>query len=71
MNIGSRQNMREQGENCINVQYSEDEIELAILHSIKQGKIPTSAIYGKGDAGEKIAKLLTVLPLQFHKTITY
>jgi hypothetical protein len=71
VNIGSRQNKREQGENCINVQYSENEIELAILKSIKKGKIPTSAIYGTGDAGEKIAKLLTTLPLQFHKTITY
>ena len=71
VNIGSRQNKREQGENCINVQYSEDEIESAILKSVKKGKIPTSAIYGTGDAGEKIANLLVNLDLVFHKTIMY
>jgi hypothetical protein len=39
-------------------------------HNAKRN-IPASHVYGGGDAGEKIAALLSTLPLKFHKTIAY
>lgn len=71
VNIGSRQNRRDQGNNVINVGYSQDKIEEAIFKSIQQREIESSTIYGKGKAGEQIAELLIKLPLQYHKTIMY
>jgi UDP-hydrolysing UDP-N-acetyl-D-glucosamine 2-epimerase len=71
VNIGSRQNRRDRGENVVDVTYDENDIVIAITTFLK-GKIRSkSAVYGGGDAGEKIALLLKELPLQFHKTITY
>ena len=71
VNIGSRQNRRDRGENVVDVSYDENDI-VASVNSIldKQTRI-TSQVYGGGKAGEMIAKLLKKLPLQFHKTITY
>jgi len=71
VNIGSRQNKREQGDNVMNVVYSQEKIEEAILQAIQGGKSSSSAIYGNGNAGTKISELLAKLPLQFHKTIMY
>lgn len=71
VNIGSRQNRRDRGENCIDVDYSQLEIENAIVTSVKKAATPSSFIYGNGSAGKKIGDLLAKLPLQFHKTITY
>ncbi len=71
VNIGSRQNRRERGGNSFDVDYSQDQIQEAILNSIKKGKVVSSSIYGNGNAGIKIANLLAELPLQFHKTIMY
>jgi UDP-hydrolysing UDP-N-acetyl-D-glucosamine 2-epimerase len=71
VNIGSRQNRRDRGENVVDVSYDENEI-VAAITTILKGNIRTkSGVYGGGDAGEKIALLLKELPLQFHKTITY
>jgi len=71
VNIGSRQNKRDRGDNIIDVDYNQDQIEGAILKSIEKGKTNSSLIYGNGNAGRKIASLLQELPLIFHKTITY
>ena len=71
VNIGSRQNQRDRGNNVIDVDYSKDEIINAITTIISQGKTASSHIYGGGNAGETIAQLLAKLPLQFHKTIMY
>jgi len=71
VNIGSRQNKREQGDNVINVLYSQEKIEAAIMQSVQNGKSSSSPIYGNGNAGIEIAALLAKLPLQFHKTIMY
>lgn len=71
VNIGSRQNKRDRGDNIIDVDYNQDKIEGAILESIEKGKTNSSLIYGNGNAGRKIASLLKELPLIFHKTITY
>jgi len=71
VNIGSRQNRRDRGNNVIDVNYSKDEISKAIHLHLKEGTKLSSDIYGGGDAGKEIAKLLADLPLVFHKTINY
>jgi UDP-hydrolysing UDP-N-acetyl-D-glucosamine 2-epimerase len=71
VNIGSRQNRRDRGNNVIDVNYSKDEISKAIHLHLKEGTKLSSDIYGGGDAGKEIAKLLADLPLVFHKTIEY
>ena len=71
VNIGSRQNKREQGENCINVEYSEEAIEKAILESLKKDKIVSSRVYGNGNAGETLANILAEVNLVFHKTLCF
>ncbi|TVP54160.1 MAG: UDP-N-acetylglucosamine 2-epimerase (hydrolyzing), partial [Mongoliibacter sp.] len=70
VNIGSRQNRRDRGNNVIDVGYDKTEILAAIKAHSTQA--PTAShIYGGGNAGEQIADLLAKLPLRFHKTITF
>jgi UDP-N-acetylglucosamine 2-epimerase len=71
VNIGSRQNRRDRGGNSVDVEYSQQQIEEAILQAIQNGKASSSSLYGDGKAGRQIAELLRQLPLQFHKTIMY
>jgi UDP-hydrolysing UDP-N-acetyl-D-glucosamine 2-epimerase len=71
INIGSRQNKRDRGNNVIDVNYFKEEISQAIHSHLMDGTKLSSDIYGGGNAGEEIAKLLADLPLVFHKTINY
>ena len=71
INIGSRQNRRERGTNVTDVDYEKNQIRHAVLTCLKNGKAEPSDIYGKGDAGKLIADLLAIVPLRFHKTITF
>ena len=71
VNIGSRQNRRDRGNNVIDVNYSKDEILQAIHAHLSNEIILSSDIYGGGNSGTEIAKLLADLPLMFHKTIEY
>lgn len=71
VNIGTRQHGRDRGDNVIDVNYSKEEIQLAILKQIDSSDIAGTTIYGDGDAGEKIAQVLASCDLTFHKTITY
>lgn len=71
INIGSRQNKRDRGNNVVDVEYNKDEIIDAVNTIVKNGKSETSSVYGGGNAGSAIADLLVNLPLQFHKTIMY
>ena len=71
VNIGSRQNRRDRGNNVVDVSYDENEIVKGIQIAIENTQREKSLVYGGGDAGKKIASLLSSLPLQFHKTISY
>jgi len=71
INIGSRQNGRDRGVNVTDVDYKRDEIRNALDAILRNGKIQASQVYGGGNAGENIAKLLAELPLQFNKVICY
>ncbi|WP_159024279.1 UDP-N-acetylglucosamine 2-epimerase [Formosa sp. L2A11] len=71
VNIGTRQNRRERGENVIDVPYNSEAIYKAIQNQIKIKKTPKSLVYGDGNAGVSIANHLNDVPLKFHKTIVY
>jgi UDP-hydrolysing UDP-N-acetyl-D-glucosamine 2-epimerase len=71
INIGTRQNRRDRGENVLDVSYNKTEIIAAVATILQNGKAPVSSVYGGGKSGNVIAHLLATLPLQFHKTISY
>lgn len=71
INIGSRQNRREKGNNVIDVNYSANEICKAYLHICNYPKPIPSHVYGGGDAGQNIATVLAKVEKIFHKTICY
>lgn len=71
INIGSRQNRRDRGNNVVDVSYEEKEIIKAIQDILSNNSREKSNVYGGGNAGEQIADLLGKLPLIFHKTIVY
>ncbi len=65
--VGTRQAGRERGENTIFVDYNCNEIVKNVKIQINHGKYPRSDIYGHGDAGKKIAELLTKLNPKIQK----
>jgi len=71
VNIGSRQNARQRGENVIDCDYDTESIIQAVRKHIEHGPYAPSYIYGDGFAGERIAEVLAAIPLRFHKTICY
>ena len=71
VNIGSRQVMRERGKNVIDASYNEIEILEAINKQIKNEKYPSESIYGDGNAGVKIANILSKCTWNLQKRITY
>lgn len=71
VNIGTRQNRRLRGDNVIDVSYDNQEIKSAIEQQLTAPKNSSSTIYGSGESGKEIARILADVPLRFHKTITY
>ena len=71
VNIGTRQNGRDRGNNVLDVAYEKLAIAQAIKKQIGVTQLTPSSIYGDGDAGNKIADILATCELSFHKTITY
>jgi UDP-hydrolysing UDP-N-acetyl-D-glucosamine 2-epimerase len=71
VNIGSRQDSRERGSNVLDVKYNTIDIKNAIEKQIKHGKFQSEPIYGNGDAGIKIAKILANCKWQIQKKITF
>lgn len=71
VNIGTRQNRRERGENVIDVNYKKEEIISAIKSQLDREVIKPETIYGSGNSGKKIAEVLASVLLKYHKTITY
>ena len=71
VNIGSRQEGRERGPNVVDVGYARDEILDAARRQMMNGRFPTEQLYGKGNAGERIARLLAEEPLTIDKRICY
>ena len=71
INIGGRQDERSRGENVFDVPYNREEIIKALKKVVNRGKIKSTTIYGNGNSGKKIAKILSEIPLRFSKRITY
>lgn len=71
VNIGTRQNKRQRGNNITDVSYNKDDIKKAILERVSNMSISSESIYGDGNAGIAIAEILANVSLNFHKTITY
>jgi UDP-hydrolysing UDP-N-acetyl-D-glucosamine 2-epimerase len=71
VNIGSRQNKRERGKNVLDVNYDEKNILNAIKKQTSKTYRERDLIFGSGNAGTKIAEILSKVKLRSHKTLTY
>jgi UDP-hydrolysing UDP-N-acetyl-D-glucosamine 2-epimerase len=70
VNIGTRQSDRERANNVIDTNYDRTEIFEAISSHLN-GRVEQSLIYGNGDAGEKIADIISKVKLSYTKKINY
>ena len=71
VNIGTRQEGRENGENVIQVGYDAKEIEMNIRKQIDHGKYEGSTLFGDGHAGKRIAKILAEADVKIQKKLHY
>jgi len=71
VNIGTRQNGRERGVNVIDVDYSKKELGAAIQKQLNHTRFDKDLTYGNGEAGRRIAQLLSEVELTFSKRINY
>jgi UDP-hydrolysing UDP-N-acetyl-D-glucosamine 2-epimerase len=71
VNIGSRQKNRERGPNVIDVKNKASDISTAIKKQIIKKKYQPSSLYGQGDAGKKILKVLLSKDISIHKVLNY
>jgi UDP-hydrolysing UDP-N-acetyl-D-glucosamine 2-epimerase len=71
VNIGSRQRGRERGPNVQDVEGTADEILWAVDKQMSHGRFPSTPLYGDGQAGARMARLLAEVPLTHDKRLTY
>lgn len=72
VNIGTRQQGRERGENVIDAGYSSKEIADAIKRQVEHGKYESISMYGDGNAGAKIAQHLAEVDIRnIQKRLSY
>jgi UDP-hydrolysing UDP-N-acetyl-D-glucosamine 2-epimerase len=71
VNIGSRQGGRDRAANVFDTGYDRHEITKAIQHHRRNGRYPQDSLYGDGQAGERIARLLAEVPMKVEKRLTY
>jgi UDP-hydrolysing UDP-N-acetyl-D-glucosamine 2-epimerase len=71
VNIGTRQEGREHGPNVLYAGYDVDEIAGAIYKQMAHGHYEPSYLYGDGEAGPRIARLLAEIPLETAKKLSY
>jgi UDP-hydrolysing UDP-N-acetyl-D-glucosamine 2-epimerase len=72
VNVGTRQIMRERGQNVIEVPHEKDAILGAIRQQLEHGRYTMEPIYGDGTAGTQVAEVLAKLgTVNVQKRITY
>ncbi len=71
VNIGSRQDTRERGNNVIDVSSDENQILNAVQTQIDHGRYDSQDIYGDGNAGTQIAEILSSCDWKIQKRIVY
>lgn len=71
VNIGSRQNRRLRGKNVTDTGYGAQELKDAISKQTAHGLYPSENLYGEGDAGKRIADVLSSAQTEIRKIISY
>tara|TARA_A100001037_G_scaffold306715_1_gene354503 strand:- start:3334 stop:4569 length:1236 start_codon:yes stop_codon:yes gene_type:complete len=71
VNIGTRQQGREHGENVIHVDYDAAQIEATVNQQISHGRHQSAHLFGDGNAGRKIADVLASVEPNVQKRLTY
>lgn len=71
VNIGSRQQGRQRGQNVMDADYDRRAIEAAIHRQLAHGPYASEPIYGDGHAGERIADILAKVEVSIQKRMTY
>lgn len=71
VNIGTRQQRRLTGNNVRHAPHDAASIRKAIEWHLEHGRYPMEPIYGEGNAGEKIAAILSHKTVSAQKLITY
>ncbi len=71
VNIGTRQDRRQRGQNVIDVPYDQESIVVAIKKQLEHGTYASDAVYGDGRAGPKIADVLSTCKWTIQKHITH
>jgi UDP-hydrolysing UDP-N-acetyl-D-glucosamine 2-epimerase len=71
VNIGSRQQRRLSGSNVLQAAHDALSIRKTIERQLEHGRYPMEPIYGEGNAGEKIAAILSHKTVNTQKLITY
>lgn len=71
VNVGTRQEGREHGENVRYADYDARTILDAIQHQLHHGRYPRSTLFGDGKAGERIADILAKTELRVQKRLSY
>ncbi len=67
VNIGTRQDNRARGKNVIDANYEYENIKKSIEKQIEHGKYESEYIYGNGDAGKNIVKILETIEVGVQK----
>lgn len=71
VNIGTREAGRERGSNVLDVDYDRDRIVEAVKKQVSNGRYPSDPLYGRGDAGKRIAQILAEVSLRSEKRLFY
>lgn len=71
VNIGTRQTGRERGKNVIDTDHDRNDILRAIRKQTNNGKYESEQIYGNGNAGRKIADILSTCEVNIQKRLAY
>ena len=71
INIGTRQQRRDRGQNVIDVDYDRKAIAAAIKTMWASTERKRDTLYGDGHAGKRIADVLASAPLTIQKVLTY
>ncbi len=71
VNIGSRQAGRDRGQNVVDVGHDQSAIAAAIAGHLQHGRFGEDHLYGDGNAGERIADVLSTVELKIEKRLSY
>ena len=71
VNIGTRQQGRDRGSNVVDVPSDRARIVGAVRRQVAHGRYASDHLYGDGDAGDRIARILAQAPLRVQKRLHY